>query len=251
MPPCTRELWTYLLRKVNYVDNGKFKRGQGFFSLEEIQSDLAWWVGYRRETYSKPDLTKALRRLREGNMIETTKEVRGVVVTVCKYDYYQDSANYEGNAKETRRKEYDATGVFTILEEGKKGTKEEGRRKKNTAQVALVWPFWATENFSLAWDRWKAYRAEDGHKYKPIGEQSAITKLGNEFTNEADAIAAIEYSMGNGWKGIFAPRQQNSNGHGKPSTIDQKRAAIAELFAEDIRAAEAGGGYADTQPEGL
>ena len=97
MSPCTRELWIYLLRMVNYADNGRIKRGQGFFSLEQIQTDLEWWVGYRRVTYSKPDLTKALRRLREGNMIETTKEVRGVLVTVCKYEHYQDPSNYEGN----------------------------------------------------------------------------------------------------------------------------------------------------------
>ena len=69
MSPCTRELWIYLLRMVNYADNGRIKRGQGFFSLEQIQTDLEWWVGYRRVTYSKPDLTKALRRLREGTCL--------------------------------------------------------------------------------------------------------------------------------------------------------------------------------------
>lgn len=124
MPPCTRELWVYLLRMVNYADNGRIKRGQGFFSLEQIQTDLEWWVGYRRETYSKPDLTKALRRLREGNMIETAKEVRGLIITVCKYDHYQDPENYEGNTKATRRKEYRSTPVLTISEEEKKKKEE-------------------------------------------------------------------------------------------------------------------------------
>lgn len=131
MSPCTRELWIYLLRMVNYADNGRIKRGQGFFSLEQIQTDLEWWVGYRRVTYSKPDLTKALRRLREGNMIETTKEVRGVLVTVCKYEHYQDPSNYEGNGAHARRKEHRSTGVFTISEEGKK-------KKKRTPEGVLA-----------------------------------------------------------------------------------------------------------------
>lgn len=131
MSPCTRELWIYLLRMVNYADNGRIKRGQGFFSLEQIQTDLEWWVGYRRVTYSKPDLTKALRRLREGNMIETTKEVRGVLVTVCKYEHYQDPSNYEGNGSKQRRKEHRSTGVHTISEEGKK-------KKKRTPEGVLA-----------------------------------------------------------------------------------------------------------------
>lgn len=81
-PPCTREVWFFLLRNVNHADNGKFKRGSGFFALEDIQEALAWTVGYRVERYSKPQLTKALRRLREGLMIETVKETRGVTVTI-------------------------------------------------------------------------------------------------------------------------------------------------------------------------
>lgn len=106
-PPCTREVWFYLLRNVNYADSGKFKRGSGFFSLEDIQEALAWTVGYRVERYSKPQLTKALRRLREGLMIETAKETRGVTITILNYDKYQggicNEGNGEGNAKETRR----------------------------------------------------------------------------------------------------------------------------------------------------
>jgi hypothetical protein len=108
MPPVTRELWFYILRKVNHKKVGKFNRGQGFFSLSDIQEDLSWYVGYRKMKYSKPQLTKSLRRLRESNMVETMKATRGVLITVCKYNYYQDAKNYErndeGQPKETRRK---------------------------------------------------------------------------------------------------------------------------------------------------
>ena len=98
-PPATREIWFYILRKVNHKDNGKFKRGQGFFQFKDIQKDLQWCVGYRCETYSKPQITKALRRLREGNMIATTKETRGILITVVNYNIYQDPELYEGNGE--------------------------------------------------------------------------------------------------------------------------------------------------------
>ena len=99
MSPVTRELWFYLLRNVNHNDNGKFKRGQKFFQFSEIQEDLHWYVGYRKMVYSKPQLTKALRRLNEGNMTATMKATRGIIITVCNYDLYQDPKNYEGNGE--------------------------------------------------------------------------------------------------------------------------------------------------------
>jgi hypothetical protein len=103
MPPVTRELWMYILRKVNHKDNGQLKRGQGFFRLSNVQKDLEWYVGYRVERYSKPQLTKSLRRLREGNMVETMKATHGILVTVCNYEYYQASENYEGNDEGTTK----------------------------------------------------------------------------------------------------------------------------------------------------
>jgi len=113
MSPVTRELWFYLLRNVNHKDNGKYKRGQAFFQFSVIQEDLSWHVGYRKMKYSKPQLTKALRRLCEGNMTATMKATRGIIITVCNYSFYQDPKNYEGNnegiAKELRRESHGNT----------------------------------------------------------------------------------------------------------------------------------------------
>jgi len=100
MSPCTRELWLYLLRKVNHTDFGRLRRGQGYFRLSEVQKDLSWYVGYRLEKYSKSQFTKSLRRLNESNMIETSKATHGMLVTICKYDCYQNPKNYESNSEE-------------------------------------------------------------------------------------------------------------------------------------------------------
>jgi len=120
MPPVARELWFYLLRKVNHADNGKFKRGSGFFTLKDIQDDLCWYSGYRKNTYSKSQISKSLRKLNEGNMAETVKATRGVVVTICNYDQYQDPKNYEGNAKDQRKK----STCYTINKNDKNDNKE-------------------------------------------------------------------------------------------------------------------------------
>lgn len=99
LPPCTREVWFYLLRNVNHAPKGQYKRAQGFFKFSDIQEALHWWVGNSRRTYSKPQITKALRRLREETMLATAKATRGVLVTVLNYDLYQDPKSYEGNGE--------------------------------------------------------------------------------------------------------------------------------------------------------
>ena len=100
-PPIVRELWFYILRKVNHDTVGKFTRGTGFFNLGNIAEDLHWYSGYRKMKYSKPQITKSLRKLRGRNMVETTEAMRGMFITVCKYDFYQDPNNYGGNDGET------------------------------------------------------------------------------------------------------------------------------------------------------
>lgn len=115
--PVTRELWFYLIRKVNYKDNGKFKRGTGFFNLSDIANDLHWYVGFRKMMYKKPALTKSLRRLCERNMIETVKETRGVFVSICNYDIYQNPDRYEGNNEVMMKEQRRANGVITISKE--------------------------------------------------------------------------------------------------------------------------------------
>jgi len=98
MPPVCREMFFYFIRKVNHVDNPRngLARGTGIFTYKQIQSDLSWYVGFRKECYSDKQITKGLRRLREGQMIETTKVVRGFLCKVLKYNDFQDRENNEG-----------------------------------------------------------------------------------------------------------------------------------------------------------
>ncbi len=108
MPPATREIWLYILRKVNHSPYKHLKRGENIFCYEDIRNDLCWYIGYRKKMYTKSDVAKSIRRLREGNMIKTTRATRGLIIKVLQYDVYQDPKNYEGNynkdTKDKRRK---------------------------------------------------------------------------------------------------------------------------------------------------
>ena len=108
-PPHVREIWSYMARRANYYDNQKdnLKRGQLFTSYAQIISDLSWYVGYRKESYKKHHCETAMKLLTKEHMITTTKTTRGLIVTICNYDYYQDKKNYETDTeayKKTTRK---------------------------------------------------------------------------------------------------------------------------------------------------
>ena len=121
-PPMYMKVWIYLLTNANYKDYGSLKRGQLFTSIPDIQRACSYKVGYRTVEPTKKEIWGILEFLRnpyegnnEGNakepMIVTTKVTHGMIVTICKYNDYQNPKHYEGNdegnderiAKELRR----------------------------------------------------------------------------------------------------------------------------------------------------
>jgi hypothetical protein len=133
-PPHVREIWDYLLMNANHTDriyNGNLvKRGQIFRSYQQIRDDLAWFIGWRKETYSENHTKKAMRFLRESLMVATTKELGGVLVTICNYDFYQDPKNYERTNEST---------IERTIEEPSKNqplpyTNKNGKNLKNEEQ---------------------------------------------------------------------------------------------------------------------
>jgi len=101
MPPHYREIWQWLLKEANHKDikhgGTIIKRGQCIKSYNDIIQGLSWYVGYRKQTYKKHHCEKATAYLVKENMIETTKTTRGLVITICNYDIYQNQKNYDSD----------------------------------------------------------------------------------------------------------------------------------------------------------
>lgn len=135
MPPATRELWLYILRKVNHSDYKNLKRGENIFHYEDIQNDLSWYIGYRKVMYKKYEIAKSLRRLCESNMIATTKTTRGVIIKVLRYDDFQNPANYESNSEgqaKAMRKQQSSSTIY-------KKNKEEKECNKYICSFETFW----------------------------------------------------------------------------------------------------------------
>jgi len=125
-PPHVREIWDWLIKEVNHKDHKNIKRGSTFKSLNDISEGLKWYVGYRKEAYSKSKCEMAMNWLRKRDMITTTKTTRGMIITICNYDTYQDPKNYETNnertTKRTRSEQHSDTINKNVKKENNKYT---------------------------------------------------------------------------------------------------------------------------------
>jgi hypothetical protein len=66
-----------------------------YTSYKEIQEGLSWMIGYRKERYSKHQIENAMKYLTKHAMIATERTTRGLLVTICNYEIYQNPNNYE------------------------------------------------------------------------------------------------------------------------------------------------------------
>lgn len=80
-----------------------------------------------------------------------------------------------------------------------------------------------SEIFEQLWQLWKKYKKEE-HKFRyksKVSEQAALKQLAKLAKDEAEALAIIEQSIQNGWKGFFALKpadktQAKNNSHENP-----------------------------------
>jgi hypothetical protein len=87
-------------------------------------------------------------------MVVTAKVTRGMIVTICNYDYYQNPENYEGqNEKSTKGATKSQRGASEGRTKEKKVKKENNVRRKKTK---------TTSGFDLFWSEWPKHARKTG-----------------------------------------------------------------------------------------
>ena len=99
------KLWMLILMRAQWRDNGRLKRGQ-------------CWLNYDLVSRAVPDFghsnyKKAMAWLHSQSMIVTAQEPRGVVVTVCNWDRFQQPDNIQSNRTSNRG----VTATVTAIQE--------------------------------------------------------------------------------------------------------------------------------------
>ena len=225
-PPHVREIWDWLIANANSKPknlSGKIiERGQLYTNYESIIEGLHWMVGYRKERYTKAHTETAMKALTKAAMITTTKTAHGMIVTICKYEQYQNPKNYE-NRNENRNENH------TKEQEVKK---EEVRRKiKNKHSECAALPEWLDPQ---AWEAYREHRNALKPKMSPYAEQLTIQKLETLKDAGNDPKLVLLQSIEMGWKGIFEIKQgssKNANGTGL-TKVGQRNLSVAQAYLE-------------------
>lgn len=165
-------LFMYMLLKANHKDakwqGNDVKRGQFISSLGNISNATG---------ISVQSIRTILKKLEKTNEIELKSTNQYTIVTICKYESYQDE-------KETINKPITNNQQTTNK---RLTTNKNEKKEKNEKEVIL--------------DAWIEYRKSIK---KPISEQtinSILSKMQN-YTNE-QCIFVINKSIQNGWQGLF------------------------------------------------
>ena len=86
-------------------------------------------------------------------------------------------------------------------------------KEKNIKKEKLIYPF-DTESFKNSIEIWKQYK-QDQHRFRfktLLSEQAFLKQISKDFNSELEVTEAIEYSMAQGYKGIFKPNKPQNNG---------------------------------------
>jgi hypothetical protein len=111
-----------------------------------------------------------------------------------------------------------------------KSQEEKSREEKNAcADVEIIFPF-VSDEFKTTWEHWKAYKKKElkFHFKSPQSEQASLNDLVKKSNGiEETAIAIIQQSMANGWKGFFELKKLNnggsSNHNNRNSTVNSEQ----------------------------
>lgn len=201
-PPHIREIWDWILQNANHKDTRVCQRGQLIRTYKDIIDGLSWYVGWRKESYSRWDCEKAMKWLRKADMIATKKTTAGILINIVKYDYYQNPRNYEDHTKATPNATREPQTRHTI--------------NKNDKNVKNI-------NISVA-----------DQKSKPSGFRKLDDLLGKkqtggaayEWQDKAARMAkALNFKPGPSWFKLF--KQAAAEGH--TGLLDSTYSKIADL----------------------
>lgn len=123
-PPHYLKLWVWMLGKAFWKNGDKLQRGQFSTTIKEMQKAGGYKVGYRTRELTKGEVRSAYEDFAKNTMISTMKSTRGMVITICNYEAYQNPKNYEEHSEHSTKTLRRTRAQHTIDEEGLKERKE-------------------------------------------------------------------------------------------------------------------------------
>ena len=237
-PPLYQKVWLYLLINAQFKPYKDLERGQLFTSVPDIQDACSYYVGYRKEVPTKDQIYKILDWLRtshesnnESNnesdtnarMITTTKATHGIVVTICNFNVYQCSENYEGNnesndervAKATRKQQRKMSGITNINETDIRKENKENKDKNKYRDLPV--------ELQKALNDFIEMRTKIKKPITESGVEKVLAKLEKLSNGNTETkIKILDESVMSGWQGVF-PLKEERNENKRTNSGNEKQ----------------------------
>ena len=221
--PATRfEAWIYILNRANWkpskvlIGNDLTDVGRGSFITS--QPKLAECFRWGRER-----VRAFLNLLETDQMITLNCTKQYTRISIVNYDTYQISQPTD-QATDNQQTIPRATNASYTENKDKKEKKEKKGKNINPLTPFRGEPVWPSEintpQVRAEWSRWLTYKHQKRKIYKTLdSHEAALRRCAKEFQTPARVIAAIEYSIAQGWDGIYEERKTNGKAQAKGSGV--------------------------------
>lgn len=133
-PPLRLKLWVWMLAKAFWKDGEKLQRGQLLTSIDEMREAMSYKIGYRTSTPTKAEIRNSYEAFMKASMISTAKSTRGMIITIEKYDTYQDFSSYEQHSESHNE---DSTKIQTTTQDRENSIKQENISKSSNEDLLV------------------------------------------------------------------------------------------------------------------
>lgn len=236
--PILLKLWVWFLLKANHLPYKNIERGQVFTTIEEMQGVCAYKIGYRPVQPSKDQIRSAYEALTKTSMITTTKTTRGLIITICNYDYYQNPKNYETHNEKATKTLRSQSTPHTIY----KNVKNDNNDKKDKdKRLFLEFVYLTNDEYQKLLDKFgepgtkdrieklNNYIGSKGNKYK--SHYHTILTWANR-DKEKSSVAALPQKAAAPANLSFDLDKLCSEKLGKIATKDMIKAVLREISQE-------------------
>lgn len=159
-PPLYKCLWFWMLDTANWKDRDKLMRGQLVTTVAEMQEAMSYYVGWRKITPTKDEIRSAYEAFVKAAMIKTAKTTRGMIITICNYDFYQNAKNYEDHNEARNESPTKPTVTPHNTEEGEERKKYNRTLAEYSAEFVSFWSAYPRkEKKDAAYRAWKKIKA--------------------------------------------------------------------------------------------
>lgn len=266
---CVR-LLLHLHLKANYSP-GRWKgrdveAGQMVTSSVALAGQLDW---------SRSAVIRTLEKLKECGEVDTTSDNKWTLITLRKWDKFQGVHEKPDSKRASNRT---ATGQQTreqpdTIEEEQAG--KHHKQKKNSSELPLEGVTSEANEFGnplvnelIAYLKSKNGGGIDGSVAKNRQACWTLIQRAKSRSPETDPVFNVKMLIDRAkLLPFYGPKVTSfmylrdkleeiknhiqTGGHGRVSTVEQKRKAVADIFAQEYAAQDAAGGHEHEQPEGL